>query len=321
MKLEMKKKIFISYSHKDKLKVLQIVDILKENDYHVLSDQDILYGEEFSKSILKLIQNADYILVFLSKDYVTSVAAQYELNKIIGYSHISGKLILPVLLRPTDLPVDISRIQYLNAIELNEEDIAVNIIKTLSQYEGQKIAEKEIIDDRFEKIESSITVHIEPILEDLKIREEKLRKMAGNWYFLGYISLVLGIIGTIVFILAGYKELETIEWEKVVYSALKATILLVLLISLSKYSFTLAKSYMHESLKNADRTHAISFGKFYIKVFEKSLDPQDFKEIFQNWNLNNNDSSFSGLTPDSYDPKIVEGITKIFDSVKEVIKK
>lgn len=317
----MKKKIFISYSHKDKLKVLQIVDILKENDYHVLSDQDILYGEEFSKSILKLIQNADYILVFLSKDYVTSVAAQYELNKIIGYSHISGKLILPVLLRPTDLPVDISRIQYLNAIELNEEDIAVNIIKTLSQYEGQKIAEKEIIDDRFEKIESSITVHIEPILEDLKIREEKLRKMAGNWYFLGYISLVLGIIGTIVFILAGYKELETIEWEKVVYSALKATILLVLLISLSKYSFTLAKSYMHESLKNADRTHAISFGKFYIKVFEKSLDPQDFKEIFQNWNLNNNDSSFSGLTPDSYDPKIVEGITKIFDSVKEVIKK
>jgi len=59
---------------------------------------------------------------------------------------------------------------------------------------------------------------------------------------------------------------------------------------------------MTESLKNADRIHAISFGKFFLQAFGDNVDAKEVKEVFQHWNISNS-TSFSGLDADKFDER------------------
>ena len=77
-----------------------------------------------------------------------------------------------------------------------------------------------------------------------------------------------------------------------------------------KYSFTLGKSYINEALKNADRIHAISFGKFYLDAYGSTAKWEDLKEAFQYWNINS-ESSFSKLDTNQYDPKFIELVVEL----------
>ena len=73
---------------------------------------------------------------------------------------------------------------------------------------------------------------------------------------------------------------------------------------------------MSESLKIADRIHAISFGKFYLQIFKNNLNPNDIKEIFRDWNINNQENNFSKQNSDDYDPKLLEKAIEIVNRVK-----
>ena len=64
---------------------------------------------------------------------------------------------------------------------------------------------------------------------------------------------------------------------------------------------------MSESLKSADRMHAISFGKFYLKVYGSDDTWPELKEVFQHWNIDRS-SSFSSQTTAEFDPKIIESM-------------
>jgi hypothetical protein len=316
-----KPKLFFSYSHKDKLLIDQVRYLLLERENLIFSDHELKIGDDFSAAIFEQIKQADYFVIFLSPDYLSSVAATSELNRIMGYAQTSfSKVILPVLIRDAQVPTDISKMLYLNCVGDTAETIAIKIEQSITRVEGRKEAEKERAAERIEKINTSISDHIEPILKDLKEREDKLRRISSNWNFLGYISIVIGIIASVVLVVIDTQFHLDIDIQRVVYLAIKGAILLILLLTSSKYAFTLSKSYMNESLKNADRIHAISFGKFYIKVFEGSINANDFKEIFQNWNLSTT-SSFSALSTDSYDPKIIDSIGKVLEALKDNAKK
>lgn len=315
-----KKVIFISYSHKDKETADLYFKGFVELGYEVLSDRDILVGEDFTKAIFEKIRKADYFIVLLSPDYIGSNSAISEYNRIVGYSQTSGKIILPIVIRPTDLPSDLTGAIYVNALDKDVIKTLLVVKASLDKYEGKIESEKEKQKERIEKINISIADYIEPILKDLKSREDNLKTTSNIWNILGYISIIAGIGATITLVILDTKSQATTNLQNVLYLAIKGSILLVLLLTSSKYAFTLSKSYMNESLKNADKIHAISFGKFYIKAFEQTINPNDFKEIFQNWNYNR-ESSFSTISADNYDPKIVDAMTKIFDSIKDMSKK
>ncbi len=63
-------------------------------------------------------------------------------------------------------------------------------------------------------------------------------------------------------------------------------------------------------MKNADRSHAISFGKFYLDAYGASAKWEELKEAFQYWNINN-ESSFSKIDTNQYDPKFVELVVEL----------
>ena len=75
---------------------------------------------------------------------------------------------------------------------------------------------------------------------------------------------------------------------------------------------------MSESLKIADRIHAISFGKFYLQVFNDKINPDEIKEIFRDWNINNQMNNFSNQSSSDYDPKIIERSIELIDKIRNI---
>ncbi|WP_090808310.1 hypothetical protein [Paenibacillus sp. 276b] len=71
---------------------------------------------------------------------------------------------------------------------------------------------------------------------------------------------------------------------------------------------------MVESLRNADRIHAISFGEFYLKTYGEKADWNEIKEAFQHWNIDKG-SSFITQSTTEYDPKILKQLTDLLKNI------
>ncbi|KMN32754.1 hypothetical protein VI26_16680 [Chromobacterium sp. LK1] len=74
-------------------------------------------------------------------------------------------------------------------------------------------------------------------------------------------------------------------WEFLVFAIFKGLVAIALLAGLAKYAFLLGNSYMQEALKNADRRHAINFGKFYLESYGAAAEWSQVKEAFEHWNI------------------------------------
>lgn len=82
-------------------------------------------------------------------------------------------------------------------------------------------------------------------------------------------------------------------------------IVVALLGACAKYTFSLGRSFTIESLKCADRLHAISFGRFYLRAYGQSATWPELKEAFANWNIDR-PSAFADTSTSDFDPKLVE---------------
>ena len=99
------------------------------------------------------------------------------------------------------------------------------------------------------------------------------------------------------------KPPTTTDWPALVELAVTGVVVVGLLISLAKYAFSLGKSFMVEALRNADRRHAISFGKFYLRAHGSAVDWAEVKEVFQHWNIDKG-SQFIGQQAADLDPQL-----------------
>lgn len=192
------------------------------------------------------------------------------------------------------------------------------INKLINSFIGEKIAKEEKAKEIQDRIEKTAESYITETIGELKKSERRQRYTALVWYILGFIALISGV-GVVVFFsnLLTNNFNEDLNWIQIIYYSLRSILIILLLIASSKYSFTLAKSYMTESLKIADRIHAISFGRFYLQVFEQQINPNEIKEIFRDWNINNQNTNFSSQSVTDYDPKLIEKIIKLINTIKK----
>lgn len=189
-------------------------------------------------------------------------------------------------------------------------DFTVNRFEQIiSSYIGRKLA----LEKQKEEIRKTAAEYVQETITEIKQKEKSLEKAAKNWYMTGYVSLVLGVILALAFTFISYNSSQ--NWQDILIWGIKAAVILILFISSSKYAFNLGKTFMNEALKNADRTHAINFGKFYLQLFGDSVTPNDMKEIFRDWNLDK-PSAFVNLKTEEYDPKIIEIVMKTIETVK-----
>jgi len=175
------------------------------------------------------------------------------------------------------------------------------------EIEVLKAERKEIIqkfrDNKKDRREAS-TKSIGIIIENLKEREYKSKMNAAKWKWMSIAS----IIGSAV-IVAVFCFLLSENKLDLFIAIASATLLVGLFLILARFSFNLAKSYMNEVEKLADRVHAIQFGRLFIQVYNTTVERNDFLEAFKNWNWNEN-SSFISMNPDIH-----------LDGISELVKK
>ncbi|WP_272150173.1 toll/interleukin-1 receptor domain-containing protein [Tenacibaculum aiptasiae] len=310
-------KVFLSYSSQD----LKFVSLLKNRLMALghslfLAGEDIKVGEKWNEQIKKSIEIADIFIPILTSNSVKSNWVIYEFGVFSEYvnQNSNKKTIIPIVIDNIEPPSVFANLLYLKGNRDNIDDLINRIQHSISQFEGRKIAKEEKAQKRRETIESSSADYIIETIKTLEVKEREFKTKANWWYALGYIALLLGVG------VASYLTISGIgikgEWTDIILIAVKATFVILLLLSASKYSFNLAKTYMNESLKNSDRIHAISFGKFYLQVFGNDIDKGDVKEVFREWNLEQK-SNFTDLKSDDYDPKLIEIIAKTIESIKK----
>ncbi len=157
----------------------------------------------------------------------------------------------------------------------------------LQQAENDLAAEKErYTAETRQKIERSSKDYVADAITTLSNQEIQFHNFSKLWGGIGALALLCAIVFFVVLTFTSTLNFpQAVTWEFVTFSVFKGLVVVALLGGLAKYSFLFSSSYMQESLKNADRRHAINFGKFYLESYGAAADWSQVKEAFEHWNI------------------------------------
>lgn len=115
-----------------------------------------------------------------------------------------------------------------------------------------------------------------------------LKITSKYWNIIGIISLFIGT-GLVTYSgvnLTRYiHHVNDITANFMFYAAIKSMLILGICGACARYAFSLGGKYLHESLKIADRTHAIRFGGIYIQIYGTTSKWDEIKDAFSHWNV------------------------------------
>lgn len=140
--------------------------------------------------------------------------------------------------------------------------------------------QKEAIEtkDAQDRLNSGIKQHVEGIISKLEKTARKQKILAGILYAISATMLLATIYIAIRFL--AKADLSSTSLEKVAVVGVVYLFVAILVVSFSKFLFTLAKSFMVEAIRCTDRIHAISFGLFYISAFDEKVTRDEVMKIF-----------------------------------------
>lgn len=313
-------KIVISATRSDaEIQASIVKELGQAHEVHHLSAEP---GREWRLSLKETLHDIDAVVVIVTEEYVYSNEHMGELNALFAYSQSNERVtLIPLLIGEIDPPRELTSAHYLSldprqprAVEL----IIEKINSLLARAQGRLAAQDEKRDKIRQRLESTASKFVDQSLEELRARELKLEKQARFWYWIGFSAIVFGILAAGYLALMNVKNLQDIDTSVgiVALTILKSILVVGLLLAAARYGFSLAKAYMDEALKNADRIHAISFGKFYLEAYGDTAEPSDVKEVFQHWNTTRS-NSFSTQSVSDVDVKTLEMAMQLTKSLVE----
>lgn len=184
--------------------------------------------------------------------------------------------------------------QHLMRREAETEALRTHLQKEISDREArlqQALVELQQEKERYseesrKKIERTSKDYVVDALDTLDRKEKQFHFISKVWSSIGVISISSGAIFFAYVTISSFFMLpEKITWEFILFSVFKGLIAVGLLAGLAKYSFLFSSAYMQEALKNADRRHAINFGKFYLESYGAAAEWSQVKEAFEHWNI------------------------------------
>jgi len=304
-------RIFISYNRQDSEFVRSVSDQLKTQGHDIAIDVDALApGQDLRRTLASALKESEVFVVFLSESSKTSQYVLSEIGAARAYSEESERmLVIPILIDDIPIPSIVQDLFVVTAYDRNVQEIARSVETAIASFFGKKAARDERESALSKKIEQNAAEYIEEAITLLKNLEKRNRSFGTVWYFVGFAALLVGVVFA-TFGLASFSALSNSNWADFAVVTLKSIVVVGLLGACSKYAFTLGRSYIDESLKSADRMHAISFGKFYLRVFGSNASWPEVKEAFQHWNIDRS-STFSNLATSEFDPKMFESLIEL----------
>ncbi|WP_316364444.1 hypothetical protein [Candidatus Thiodiazotropha sp. CDECU1] len=136
------------------------------------------------------------------------------------------------------------------------------------------------------KIERTSKDYVSEALELLGKKESEFHTRSKSWAAIGAGAIVCGLVFFGYVTITSFSLIPNpVTWEFITFAVFKGLIVVILFAALAKYSLIFSNSYMREALKNADRRHAINFGKFYLESYGASAEWEQIKEAFEHWNI------------------------------------
>lgn len=168
------------------------------------------------------------------------------------------------------------------------------------------------------KLKENSSKFVDVTVNELKKTESNFTTTSRNWSVLGGVSLIfgLGIMTYFSYLSAGIVGPQ-MSWSVLTFYGIKGAVIAAIVTALARYSFLLASKYLQESLRTADRMHAIKFGQLYIETYGVSAEWDQVREAFSDWNSN----SAVKVVEAFDDAKAAEGISAKDDLSKFPVEK
>jgi hypothetical protein len=199
-------------------------------------------------------------------------------------------------------------------LRLEEEIVRREAELQKTRYELQQEKERYNEESR-KKIERTSKDYVSEALELLGKKESEFHNRSKAWGAIGAGALIGGLTFFGYVTIASFSSLPNpVTWEFIAFSVFKGLIAVVLFAALAKYSLLFSNSYMREALKNADRRHAINFGKFYLESYGAAADWAQIKEAFEHWNISG-ENAFSKPEDRKLD---VTSLEKVASSIEKI---
>ena len=171
------------------------------------------------------------------------------------------------------------------------------------------------------RLERTSKNYVVEALESLRLKERQFHTISKVWSVVGAGALAVGLGFFVYLTLSSVITMPlAITWELIVFTVIKGLVAVGLLGALSRYAFLFSNSYIRESLKNADRRHAIQFGKFYLESYGAAADWTQVKEAFEHWNIGGS-SNFSRSEDVPMDAVSIDKAASILERVGNMLSK
>lgn len=167
------------------------------------------------------------------------------------------------------------------------------------------------------KIERTSKDYVSETLSALDKKEDQFHLISKIWSAIGAVSLAggLGFFGYVT--ISSFASIQNpVTWEFITFSVFKGLIAVALFAALAKYAFLFSNSYMREALKNADRRHAINFGKFYLESYGAAAEWTQIKEAFEHWNIIGT-NAFSKPDESQLDVTALEKVANTIEKIRK----
>lgn len=299
-------KVYITYRSKAQEFADYLENRLEQAGHTVLNAAKTAPGFSISDAIAEMIAEADAILAVFCGQNNDNIA--YEVG--VGLSDLN-KLVIPILYQDAVVPFALQDRLVIRVADARQYDEAAStVLYHLAAHEAKQQQEATQQREAAQRLERGIKTHVEEVLENLKGREKRNKRYA----FWLYACSLLMLAAVVVFaaLLLSRNSLAELELERLIVLGVLYLFIAILMVSISKFMFTLARSFMVEAIRASDRIHAISFGKFYLEAFDEKVTREELIQIFGTWNIDNGATLFREQSPDDYDPKLLE---KLLDTI------
>ncbi|MHC5534759.1 toll/interleukin-1 receptor domain-containing protein [Priestia megaterium] len=309
------KKIFLHYTPDDIRVAESLSNFLRKSGYSILMETADMYYDspfsteiEFTDSFTNRFKETDLAIVLISQNYLRSPLYKAESE---AFNQLFSSMKIPVAVVAIDdanPQFGFGNIGYFEADKsniLNEnfgEITKILEVKKSEMYLAEKeaTAEKESKKEVVQRISDS--PELKKVISDLKKREKFSKGIAMACYFIG----IAGIIGGAILAYLSVYNIPSNNTNSYfyIYIGIKNLAIIGVLILCSRYTFNIGKIYNEEGVKQADRLHAINYGKFFLESFQEKLSFEEMKELFKDWNMDN-----KPLSPNTLDTSAVDSNT------------
>lgn len=305
------KNILIHYSPDDTHVGALLKEFLRRKNYNVLTGDAVSNSGELDSLfiepglLLKTLLKVDLAIVLISQTYVRSASYQMESEMLKQTSKFARNPLLLIVIDDSTPQYGFEGIGY---SEVDKKDILNGNFKEINrllaiketemyQTKIEETAEKESKKAVIERITDSL--ELKEVISDLKNREKFNKRIAMGCYSIGTAGIIIGAF-------LAYFSVSNIPSDKnsyyYIYIGLKNLAIIGLLILCSRYTFNIGKIFMEEGVKQADRLHAIHYGKFFLESFREKLSFEEMKDLFKDWNMDNKPSPPNNPDPMAADP-------------------